>query len=141
MIDVLITHVHDACRFKHYMKVKFNSDSGIEMAENINDGYHIRLNNLPECDVRYLQQNMGSIDKSQICKLKIIKSTPMRPRINPASFVNEEGKSQKKEQQPEEITLFKVKFTKIIHFDEHLTKHQIEELLKNPEVKSINIEK
>lgn len=28
-----------------------------------------------------------------------------------------------------------------VHDDEHLTKHQIEKLLKNPEVKSINIEK
>lgn len=133
MIDILITHVHDTCRFKHYMRIKFNCDAGIRMAKDMNHGYHVRLNNLPECDVRYLQQ--------YVCTLKIIKYTPMRPRIKPASFVNEEGNFQKKEKQPEEITLFKVKFTKIIHFDEHLTKHQIDELLKNPEVKSINIEK
>lgn len=133
MIDVLITHIHDTCRFKHYMRIKFNCNAGIRMANDMNHGYHVRLNNLPECDVRYLQQ--------YVCTLKIIKYTPMRPRIKPASFVNEEGNFQKKEKQPEEITLFKVKFTKIIHFDEHLTKHQIEELLKNPEVKSINIEK
>lgn len=133
MIDILVTHVHDTCRFKHYMRIKFNCNAGIKMAKDMNHGYHVRLNNLPECDVRYLQQ--------YVCTLKIIKYTPMRPRIKPASFVDEEGNFQKKKQQPEEITLFKVKFTKIIHFDEHLTKHQIEELLKNPEIKSINIEK
>lgn len=85
MIDVLITHVYDTCRFKHYMKIKFNCDSGIRMAEDMKNGYHVRLNNLPECDVRYLQKSIGGFDKPQICDLKIIKSTPMKPILKPAS--------------------------------------------------------
>ena len=135
MIDVLITKVHDKERFFYYCALKFRirRNTILTMTHDINRGHKVKLCELPECDVRYLQQ--------YVCTLKIIKYTPMRPRVIPASFVNEEGKFQKKEKQPEELTLFKVKFTKIIHFDEHLTKHQIEELLKNPEVKSINIEK
>lgn len=135
MIDILVTKVHDKERFFYYCALKFRIRRNTihVMIHDINRGYKVKLCELPECDVRYLQQ--------YVCDLKIIKCTPMRPRIKPASFVNEERNFQKKEQQPEEITLFKVKFTKIIHFDEHLTKHQIEELLKNPEVKSINIEK
>lgn len=135
MIDVLITKVHDKERFFYYCALKFRIRKSTirAMIYDINRGYKVKLCELPECDIRYLQQ--------YVCTLKIIKYTPMRPRINPASFINEEGRFKKKEKQPEDATLFKVKFTKIIHFDEHLTKHQIEELLENPEVKSINIEK
>ena len=135
MIDVLVTKVRDKERFFYYCALKFRirRNTILAMTHDINRGHKVKLCELPECDVRYLQQ--------YVCTLKIIKYTPMRPRVMPSSFVNEEGKFKKKEKQPEELTLFKVKFTKIIHFDEHLTKHQIEELLKNPEVKSINIEK
>lgn len=41
----------------------------------------------------------------------------------------------------ESLDLFRVKFTKIIHFDEMLNEHQIQALLKDKNVKSINIEK
>lgn len=137
MIDVLITKVHDKERFFYYCIIKFRirRNTILAMTHDINRGHKVKLCELPECDVRYLQQ--------YVCTLKIIKYTPMRPRIKPASAssINEERNFQKKEQQTEELTLFKVKFTKIIHFDEHLTKHQIEELLENPEVKSINVEK
>lgn len=135
MIDVLITKVHDKERFFYYCALKFRicRNTIHLMTRDINRGHKVKLCELPECDVRYLQQ--------YVCTLKIIKYTPMRPRTNQTSFINEEGNFQKKEKQPEELTLFKVKFTKIIHFGEHLTKHQIEELLENPEVKSINIEK
>jgi hypothetical protein len=134
-MDVLITYVYDKERFIHYIRLKFSirKYTALKLPNDINEGCYIKLTGIPECDVRYLQQ--------YVCTLKIIKYTPMRPRINPASFVNEEGRFQKKEKQPEDVTLFKVKFTKIIHFDEHLTKRQIEELLENPEVKSINVEK
>lgn len=127
MIDILVTKVHDKERFFYYCitKFKISINTILVMTRDINRGHKVKLCELPECDVRYLQQ--------YVCDLKVIKSTPMRPRIKPTPF--------KKEEQPEETTLFKIKFTKIIHFDEHLTKHQIEELLKNPEVKSINIEK
>ena len=134
MIDVLITKVHDKERFFYYCALKFRirRNTILAMTHDINRGHKVKLCELPECDIRYLQQ--------YVCTLKIIKYTPMRPIVRPAPFVNEEERF-KEEKQQEEVTLFKVKFTKIIHFDEHLTKHQIEELLKNPEVKSINIEK
>lgn len=140
MIDVLITHVYDTCRFKHYMKIKFNCDAGIRMAKDMNHGYHVRLNNLPECDVMYLQQ--------YVCTLKIIKYTPMRPRIKPASSVNGERKrcidispQPGNEPKQEPLELFHVTFTKIIHYDEMLNERQIQALLKDNHVKSINIDK
>ena len=135
MIDVLITKVHDKVRFFYYCALKFRirRNTILAMTHDINRGHKVKLCELPECDIRYLQQ--------YVCTLKVIKYTPMRPRINPASFVNEEGKFQKKEQQLEEVTLFKVKFTKIIHFDEMLNERQIQALLKDKHVKSINIDK
>lgn len=134
MIDVLITKVHDKERFFYYCALKFRirRNTILAMTHDINRGHKVKLCELPECDIRYLQQ--------YVCTLKVIKYTPMRPRINPASFVNEEGKFQKKEQQSEEVTLFKVKFTKIIHFDEMLNERQIQALLKDKNVKSINID-
>ena len=39
------------------------------------------------------------------------------------------------------LELFHVKFTKIIHYDEMLNERQIQALLKDKHVKSINIEK
>ena len=41
----------------------------------------------------------------------------------------------------ESLQLFRVKFTKIIHFNEVLNEKQIQVLLKDENVKSINIEK
>ena len=110
MIDILVTKVHDKERFFHYCILKFRirRNTILAMTHDINRGHKVKLCELPECDVRYLQQ--------YVCTLKIIKYTPMRPRIKPASFVDEEGNFQKKEKQPEELTLFKVKFTKIILF-------------------------
>lgn len=40
----------------------------------------------------------------------------------------------------EALDLFHVKFTKVIHFDEMLNENQIRALLKDKDVKSINIE-
>ena len=130
MIDILITHVCDTCRFKHYMKIKFNCNAGIRMAEDMNHGYHVRLNNLPECDVRYLQ--------SDICKLKIIKYTPMRPRVKAPTDISPQPGDELKQ---EPLDLFHVTFTKIIHYDEMLNERQIQALLKDKNVKSINIDK
>lgn len=45
------------------------------------------------------------------------------------------------EQKQESLDLFRVKFIKIIHYDELLNEHQIQALLKDKNVKSINIEK
>lgn len=134
MIDVLITKVHDKERFFYYCALKFRIRKSTirAMTYDINRGHKVKLCELPECDIRYLQQ--------YVCTLKIIKYTPMRPIVRPVSFVNEE-KRFKEEKQPEEVTLFKVKFTKVIHFDEMLNERQIQTLLKDKNVKSINIDK
>lgn len=129
MIDVLITKIHDKERFFYYCTLKFRirRNTILAMTHDINRGHKVKLCELPECDIRYLQQ--------YVCTLKIIKYTPMRPIVRPASFVNEEEKQQ------EEVTLFKVKFTKVIHFDGMLNERQIQTLLKDKNVKSINIDK
>ena len=116
MIDVLITKVHDKERFFYYCALKFRirRNTILAMTRDINRGHKVKLCELPECDIRYLQQ--------YVCTLKIIKHTPMRPIVRPAS-------------------LFKVKFTKVIHFDEMLNERQIQALLKDKNVKSINIDK
>ena len=45
------------------------------------------------------------------------------------------------EPKQESLDLFRVKFIKIIHCDELLNEHQIQALLKDKNVKSINIDK
>ena len=45
------------------------------------------------------------------------------------------------EPKQEPLTLFHVTFTKVIHYDEMLNERQIQALLKDNHVKSINIEK
>ena len=45
------------------------------------------------------------------------------------------------EPKQETLDLFHVKFTKVIHFDEMLNERQIQALLKDKNVKSININK
>ena len=45
------------------------------------------------------------------------------------------------EQKQEPLDLFHVKFTKVVHYDEMLNERQIQALLKDNHVKSINIEK
>ena len=45
------------------------------------------------------------------------------------------------EPKQEPLDLFHVKFTKVIHYDEILNERQIQTLLKDKHVKSINIEK
>ena len=102
------------------------------MTRDINRGHKVKLCELPECDVRYLQQ--------YVCDLKVIKSTPMRPRIKPAPFANDEGKFQKKEE-PNELAMYHVVITKITTVEMEATNVQINVLLADPNVKSINIQK
>lgn len=55
-------------------------------------------------------------------------------------YLDNERKSCNESKQ-ESLDLFRVKFIKIIHCDELLNEHQIQALLKDKNVKSINIEK
>lgn len=79
-MDVLVTHVYDKCRFGYYIEAKFQMYklAAITMASDINNGYFVKLCNLPECDVRYLQRpnlqytkHFCAINKP-ICDLKIL---------------------------------------------------------------------
>jgi len=45
------------------------------------------------------------------------------------------------EPKQEPLDLFHVKFTKVVHYDEMLNERQIQALLKDNHIKSINIEK
>lgn len=56
-MDILVTHVYDKERFKHYLRLKFRIrlNSAISTIDSINNGNSLRLNYIPECEVRYLQ--------------------------------------------------------------------------------------
>ena len=163
MIDVLITHVYDKCRFGYYMEAKFQmyKSAAITMANDINHGYFVKLCKLPECDVRYLQrpnlqytEHFCAINKP-ICDLKILNNKVInlskmplkRKPIIPPYLDNERTSCIDISPQPsdepkqEPLNLFHVKFTKVIHFDEMLNERQIQALLKDKNVKSINIDK
>lgn len=129
-MNVLLIHVHDIYRFKHYMKLKFNMHAGITMACDINKGYHVRLNDIPECDVSYFKY-------MHICDLKIINNEPrkFKKKIMPTDITDN------KPQEQSSLELYNVSYTKVINYCESLNKHQIDALLKDPNVKSINIKK
>lgn len=154
-MDVLITHVYDKERFIHYIRLKFRirKATALALPNNINKGCYIKLTGIPECDVRYLQrpnlqytEHFYAISKP-ICDLKILNNNMgNRPAIPP--YLDNERKScidispqPGDEPKQESLDLFHVKFTKVIHFDEMLNERQIQALLKDKHVKSINIDK
>lgn len=165
MIDVLITHVYDKCRFGYYMEAKFQmyKSAAITMANDINHGYFVKLCKLPECDVRYLQrpnlqytEHFCAINKP-ICDLKILNNKvinlskiPLKRKPNIPPYLDNEGKlsesiditaSCDNERQCSSFELYSVTYTKIIENKEALNIHQITALLNDPNVKSINIKK
>ena len=150
-MDVLITHVYDKSRFGYYMKAKFQvyKPAAITIANDINNGYFVKLCDLPECDVRYLQKTGYHCNNNPgICYLKILNNNNMRPRPSIPPYLDNERKScidvspqPGDEPKQEPLDLFHVKFTKVVHYDEMLNERQIQALLKDNHVKSINIEK
>lgn len=79
----------------------------------------------------------------KICEFEILDETKAIPPyldnertsyINTSSHPDDEPKQ-------DTLELFHVKFTKVIHYDEMLNERQIQSLLKDNHVKSINIEK
>lgn len=106
--------------------------------------FQYSFSNLTEAEVRYLQATSSCrYDHEYICKLKIIptkmpqvrKAVKLNPsRIDISPQLGDEPKQ-------EALDLFHVKFTKVIHFDEMLNERQIQTLLKDKHVKSINIDK
>lgn len=198
-MDVLVTNVRDKCRFGYYMEAKFQMDksAAIIMANDINHGYSVKLCNLPECDVRYLQRicnlkilnnNIKSINmkKIKICITKVIaRISLMDYLVKSQKYLVDDARNKINSIQGEPIIIdvpnadikyleticeftiednlikkakitshnlndakqsndtYKVTFTKVIveTFTENMDNEQINQLLNDPNVKSINIKK
>ena len=154
-MDVLITHVYDKKRFTHYVRLKFRirKATAIALPNDINEGYHLKLNGIPECDVRYLQRpNLEYTEhfvatNKPICKLKILSMKEIlrvRPNLRDERKSNETidiKSSCNDEPQSSSFELYSVTYTKVIENKEALNIHQITALLNDPNVKSINIKK
>ena len=153
-MDVIVNEVYDISRFKWFFHLKYGYklSTGEEIARIIinNNSIDYSLKNLTEEEVRYLQAtNSCRHDSEYICKLKIIptKMPLKRKRSIPPYLDNERTSCIDISPQPgdepkqEPLDLFHVTFTKIIHYDEMLNERQIQTLLKDKNVKSINIDK
>ena len=148
MTSILITHVHDKARFINYSMLKFELTiyAAIDIIRRINcDNRPIKINNLPECDIKYLKEYVtGYRYKNHlllpihICDLKIINNEPrkFKKKIMPSTNITDN-----KPQEQSSLELYNVSYTKMTNYCESLTKHQIDVLLKDPSVKSINIKK
>lgn len=146
-MDVIVNKVYDISRFKWFFHLKYGYklSTGEEIASIINNSHiDYLLKDLTEVEVRYLQ--------ASICKLKVINLSKMplkrKPNPNIPPYLDNERKScidispqPYDEPKQETLDLFHVKFTKVIHFDEMLNERQIQALLKDKNVKSINIDK
>lgn len=143
-MNVIISKVYDKQRFEWFIHLKYGCSLSYAkiVVECIDENHQYLFSNLTEDEVRYLQAINSCRDNHEyICKLKII-STKMELKRNqniPPYLDNERESCNEPEQEP--LDLFRVKFIKIIHCDELLNEHQIQALLKDKNVKSINIEK
>lgn len=147
-MNVIINGVYDISRFKWFFHLKYgyNISTGEEIAHIINNSdIDYSLENLTEEEVRYLQAtNSPCRDSEYICKLKIIPTKMPHVReavkLKPSNRIDVSPQPGDEPKQ-ESLGLFNVKFTKVIHFDEMLNERQIQVLLKDENVKSINIDK
>jgi hypothetical protein len=129
-MKVIINNVYDKQRFKWFihLKYQYSLEPNEKLAKHINNGNPYTITNLTEVEVRYLQD---------LCELKIIPTTmPLKEKR--ITYITPQYGDESKQ---ETLDLFHVTFTKIIHFDEMLNERQIQALLKDNHVKSINIEK
>lgn len=152
-MDVNVIKVYDISRFKWFFHLKYGYklSTGEEIARIVNNSHIVySLKDLTEVEVRYLQAtNSCRCDHEYICKLKIISTKmPLKRKQNIPPYLDNERKScidilpqPGDELKQETLDLFHVKFTKVIHFDEMLNERQIQVLLKDKNVKSINIDK
>lgn len=147
-MDVIVNKVYDISRFKWFFHLKYGYklSTGEEIARIINNNsIDYSLKNLTEVEVRYLQAtNSCRCDSEYICKLKIIPTKMPQVRevvkLKPSNRIDISPQPGDEPKQ-ESLDLFHVKFTKVIHFDEMLNERQIQALLKDKNVKSINIDK
>ena len=146
-MDVIVNKVYDISRFKWFFHLKYGYklSTGEEIASIINNSHiDYLLKDLTEVEVRYLQAtNSCRHDHEYICKLKIIptKMTQVRKAVKLKPSCIDISPQPYDEPKQETLDLFHVKFTKVIHFDEMLNERQIQALLKDKNVKSINIDK
>ena len=152
-MDVIVNKVYDISRFKWFFHLKYGYklSTGEEIANIINNSHiDYLLKDLTEVEVRYLQAtNSCRYDHEYICKLKIIPTKmPLKRKRNIPPYLDNERTScidispqPGNEPKQETLDLFHVTFTKIIHCDEMLNERQIQALLKDKNVKSINIDK
>lgn len=144
-MDIIVNKVFDTLKFAYFMSIKYNySLSYINtIIESINKYGSIKFYDLLECEIRYLQRSPLEYGKyfiainKPICDLKI---TNMKKVKSIPPYLDNEKKSCNEPKQ-EPLDLFHVEFTKVIHFDEMLNERQIQALLKDKHVKSININK
>lgn len=145
-MNIVVSKVYDKQRFKWflYFKYRFPLAYATMRSKHICEYDKHMFTNLTETEVRYLQ--------TSVCKLKIINSTKMplkrKPNPNIPPYLDDERNScidispqPGDEPKQESLDLFHVTFTKIIHYDEMLNERQIQALLKDKHVKSINIDK
>jgi hypothetical protein len=139
-MNIIVSKIYDKQRFVWFMHLKYGYPLSYTktLAEWIDDEHKYSFSNLTEEEVRYLQAtNSYRSDSKYICKLKII-PTKMRIERERRTDISPQPGDELKQ---ESLDLFHVKFTKVIHFDEMLNERQIQALLKDKNVKSINIDK
>lgn len=151
-MNITVSKVYDKQRFEWFIRLKYGYPSSYvkTIIEDIDEDNQYLFSNLTEAEVRYLQTTYSyRSDSEYICKLKIIptKMPLKRKRSIPPYLDNERTSCIDISPQPgdepkqESLDLFHVTFTKIIHCDEMLNERQIQALLKDKHVKSINIDK
>ena len=146
-MDVIVNKVYDISRFKWFFHLKYGYkiSTGEEIARIINNSnIDYLLKDLTEEEVRYLQAtNSCRHDSEYICKLKIIpiEMSQIRKVVKLKPSCIDVSPQPGDEPKQESLELFHVTFTKIIHYDEMLNERQIQALLKDKHVKSINIDK
>ena len=151
-MNITVSKVYDKQRFEWFISLKYGYPSSYvkTIIKDIDEDNQYLFSNLTEVEVRYLQATSSyRCDSEYICKLKIIPTKmPLKRKQNIPPYLDNERKScidispqPGDESKQESLDLFHVKFTKIIHFDEMLNERQIQALLKDKHVKSINIDK
>lgn len=132
-MDIIVDKVYDKQRFAHFIHLKYKYPLSYTRirSERINNYDKHMLTNLSESEVRYLQGPMNdcSHDRPRICNLKIINN------------MNNERKSfeQKIEEIFNESQVYSVTYIELVKHESTMTKQEIDKLLVNPRVKSINI--
>lgn len=151
-MDIIVSKVYDIERFAWFLHLKYEIPLNYakRRSKQICKEDKHKFTNLTEVEVRYLQAtNSYRHDSEYICKLKIIPTKmPLKRKPNIPPYLDNEKTScidispqSGDEPKQESLNLFHVKFTKVIHFDEMLNERQIQALLKDKNVKSINIDK